>query len=111
MTSEELRERQVAVYRHMGFRVTMEEGPDAVAFGPNDVPWYIFGADTERLADPAFEQRLDEMRETRHHNGDRPWLCPIDVVVDAAGQEAAEAIMRRLRLDRTGHVNVYTATD
>lgn len=109
MTSEELRETQVDVYRRMGWRIDAEDGADAVAFGPNDVPWFIFGADPDRLADPGFERRIDAMREHRHHNGDRPWLCPVDIVVDRSGHAAADAMMRRLRLDGANHVNVYLA--
>lgn len=109
MTREELCRIQADVYRRGGWRVAIEGDAEAVATSEEGRRWFIFGADAERLSDPAFERRIDELREVREDRSGPGWRCPVDLVVTAECEQAANALLRRLRLHDATHVNVYTA--
>lgn len=91
-------------YRSQGWPV--EHGDDGTvrAAGSGGVTWIGLPVVATDLADEEFESRLLALGEERTGDGRR---CPLELLPSPDCNDELRALLRRLRLDQRGHVEVY----
>jgi hypothetical protein len=92
-------------YRSNGWKVERRADGTVRAAGLGGVTWIGLPVVTTDLADEQFETRLLTLGEERTPEGKR---CPLELLPASDCGEELRALLRRLRLDERGHVEVYS---
>lgn len=102
---QELVELMEEHYRSNGWKVERGEDGTVRAKGLGGVTWIGLPVVTTDLIDEQFESRLLTLGEERTPEGK---LCPLELLPATDCGDELRAILRRLRLDERGHVEVYS---
>lgn len=92
-------------YRSSGWKVERRDDGTVRAVGLGGVTWIGLPVVTADLADERFEERLLTLGEERTAEGKR---CPLELLPSPDCGEELRALLRRLRLDERGHVEIYS---
>ena len=92
-------------YRSNGWKVERREDGTVRAKGHGGVTWIGLPVVTTDLIDEQFEARLLTLGEERTPEGKR---CPLELLPAPDCGDELRALLRRLRLDERGHVEVYS---
>lgn len=102
---QELRDVLEAYYRDCGFRVQAAADGTLRATGPGGVTFIGLAVVADDLEDAGFEARLLDLAEERMPTGQR---CPLELLPEADCTEDLRLLLARHRLERRGHVEVYS---
>jgi len=102
---EELRGLLETYYRGAGWKVARHEDGTVRAAGIGGVTWIGLAVVPEDLGDPTFEPLLATLAEERMPKGER---CPLELLPAEECADELRLLLDRLRLDRRGHVEVYS---
>lgn len=91
-------------YRSNGWPVERSDDGTVRAKGLGGVTWIGLPVVATDLDDERFEQRLLALGEERTPDGRR---CPLELLPSPECGDELKAVLRRLRLDERGHVEVY----
>lgn len=94
-----------AHYRASGWPVARGEDGTVRATGLGGVTWIGLPVVTTDLEDEQFESRLLTLGDERTPDGKR---CPLELLPAPDCGDELRAVLRRLRLDERGHVEVYS---
>lgn len=92
-------------YRSNGWTVEHRGDGTLRASGLGGVTWIGLPVVTTDLEDEQFESRLLTLGEERTPEGKR---CPLELLPAPDCGDELRALLRRLRLDERGHVEVYS---
>jgi len=92
-------------YRGCGFPVERHADGSVRARGIGGVTWIGLAVLPEDLAEPAFTEQLLELAEERMPRGER---CPLELLPAEECADDLRALLAELRLERRGHVEVYS---
>lgn len=92
-------------YRSNGWKVERRDDGTVRAAGLGGVTWIGLPVVTADLDDEQFEHRLLTLGEERTAEGKR---CPLELLPADDCTEGLRSLLRRLRLDERGHVEVYS---
>lgn len=96
-----------AHYRAKGWPVEWRDDGTLRARGLGGVTWIGLPVVTNDLLDEQFEARLMKLGEERTAEGKR---CPLELLPAPECGDELRTVLRRLRLDERGHVEVYASS-
>lgn len=92
-------------YRSCGFPVEMHEDGSVRARGVGGVTWIGLAVLPDDLDDSSFGDRLLALADERMPAGER---CPLELLPAEECADDLRALLGELRLERRGHVEVYS---
>ncbi len=92
-------------YRGCGFAVERHDDGSVRARGVGGVTWIGLPVIADDLADEAFASRLLDLSEERMPQGER---CPLELLPAEECADELRALLAELRLERRGHVEIYS---
>ena len=92
-------------YRGCGFPVELHEDGSVRARGIGGVIWIGLAVVPDDLDDRAFGDRLLALADERMPAGE---LCPLELLPAEECADDLRALLAELRLERRGHVEVYS---
>lgn len=92
-------------YRGCGFPVEQHEDGSLRARGIGGVTWIGLAVTPEDLEDRSFAERLLALAEERMPAGER---CPLELLPAEDCADDLRTLLAELRLERRGHVEVYS---
>jgi len=104
-TREELAAALEAYYRSCGFPVQRHEDGSLRARGVGGVTWIGLPVLRDDLVQESFAVRLLELADERMPQGER---CPLELLPAEECADDLRALLTELRLERRGHVDVYS---
>ncbi len=102
---QELTETLERYYRGCGFPVEVHADGSVRARGVGGVTWIGLAVLHADLAEDAFAARLLELAEERMPRDER---CPLELLPAEECADGLRALLAELRLERRGHVEVYS---
>ena len=92
-------------YRSCGFPVERHVDGSLRARGVGGVTWIGLAVVPEDLVEEAFAERLLSLADERMPRGER---CPLELLPADECADDLRALLTELRLERRGHVEVYS---
>jgi len=102
---QELTDALERYYRTCGFPVEVHEDGSVRARGVGGVTWIGLAVVPDDLDDGSFGERLLALAEERMPAGE---LCPLELLPAEECADGLRALLTELRLERRGHVEVYS---